>query len=295
VNTRLRLHAIYLSLSDAAFFEASVRSIYNDVDRITVTTTYDRDWKGVNRDPDGVVELILSRRFDPERKIDLIVGDETNEARSRNRAMDYAHPRRQSTRVQRQHADDGVRSPVDYFLIIDPDEIYEEGTLPRLVDYAAQRRLPIYRVAAVRYFKRWCYRIDGLEWSTALVRADVRFTHLRNRKIPLWRRVSSRIPLLPRSAAVTIRRSEDVPAGVGVFHHGSYVGPRERIAEKLGSFGHADEVEGDWMSRIWDEWTPATRNFNPAWPKLFPSATELRLSDLPAEIRDFPWPAEYLA
>lgn len=290
----LRLHAIYLSLSDAPFFEASVRSIYDHVDAITVTTTYDRDWKGRRRAPDDLISLVLERNFDPDRKIDLIVGCESSEARARNRAMDHADPHGRSRRVARQHAVDLGRPPVDYFLVIDPDEIYEAGALARLAAHAARRRLPVYRVPAVRYFKRWTYRVDGHEWSTALIRADTRLHHLRNIAAPVWRRAGARAPLIAASARDRLRRWEDIPPEVAVFHHGSYVGPRQRIVDKLGSFGHADEVAQDWITGVWDQWTPESRDFNPAWPDLYPSARRVTLADLPPEIVDFPWPDEYL-
>ncbi len=86
----------------------------------------------------------------------------------------------------------------------------------------------------------------------------------------------------------------DIPPSVGVFHHGSYVGPRARIEAKLQTFGHAHEVEPDWMARTWDVWTPDTRDFNPAYPHLFPRARRIDLDALPDEITAYAWPAEYL-
>ena len=95
----LRVHAIYSVLDEAPLFAASVRSIYEHVDGITVITTHDRDWQGRPCDADELVALVLSRELDPEHKIELAVVNETNEARSRNRAMDLAAPRRRSLRV----------------------------------------------------------------------------------------------------------------------------------------------------------------------------------------------------
>lgn len=290
----LRLHAIYLSLGDSVFFEASLRSIYQDVEGIAVVTTYDRDWNQAHHEPDDLVFRILSRGLDPDHKIEVLVLNETNEARCRNRAMDAADPRGRSRRVRRQHARDHDRPPVDYFLIVDPDEIYERGALRRLAEHAARRRLPIYRLGAVRYFKRWVYRVDGLEWSTALVRSDHRLSDARNWAIPFWRRAASRLPFLAADLRSAIRRVEDVPADVAVFHHGSYVGGKERIAHKLTASAHAALFSTDWLERVWEGWTPEMKDFNPAWPALYPSAQEVAVESLPAEIADFPWPPGYL-
>lgn len=290
----LRLHAIYLVLGDAAFLEASVRSIYEWVDGITVVTTYDRDWCGKTRPPDDAVRMVLERLFDPDRKIDLIIASETNEARSRNRAMDFANPTHRSRRVRKQHAGDLPLPQPDYFLIIDPDEIYDVDGVQRLAEYASRDRLPIYRVAAHRYFKRWIYRVDGFEWSTALVRADMRLKSLRNWEPAFWRRVARAAPGLSPRARSRILCIADVPPEIVVFHHGSYVGPRERIVAKLASFGHAAEVRRGWLEAVYDRWTPASRNFNPVWPELYPSAEEIPLSALPPAIRESTWPDGYL-
>jgi hypothetical protein len=294
-RSRLRLHAIYAVLDDVALFRASVRSVYEHVDRITVITTHDVDWRGLPREPSGLVSTVLARDLDPDRKIDLIVTSERNEARERNRAMDYAAPRRESWDVRRQSADDPGFEPPDYFLIIDADEIYEEGALERLSEYVDRDgRRPIYRVPCVRYFKRWNYRVDGYEWPVALVRADRRLEHLRARRANLARRAAARAPGVPQRARDALRGFADVPPEVAVFHHGSYVGPRSRIEAKIAAWGHADEVESGWLDDVWDNWTPSMRDFNPVYPNFFHRATEISPDTLPPEIRAVDWPSEYL-
>jgi hypothetical protein len=292
----MHVQAIMLCLGDAEFLPASVGSIYDAVDGITIVTTYDRDWKGRERKPDGLVEEVLSRRIDPDRKIDLIVVSDTSEAGARNRAMDLADPRPASRRLRRQHELDAPRPPVDYFWVLDADEVYDRVDVPRLLEYVAQHRAPLYRVAALRYFKTWRYRIDGYEWSTAFVRADVRPSYLRNWEQSFFRRCVAkalRVVGAPKLAG-TVVRTHAGPECVAVFHHGSYVGPRERIVQKLTSFGHEHEVEPAWVQDVWDSWTPETKNFNPAWPELYPSATEIAFEELPLDVRISDWPAGYL-
>lgn len=286
----IRLHALYLVLGDVEFLESSVRSIYDEVHGITVITTYDRDWRGAPRPADAVVDVVLSRALDPERKIELVVMNETNEARARNRAMDLAAPRGKSIGVRRQHDHDEAFVRPDYFVIIDPDEVYERGTITRLAAYAEHDGRPLYRVAAVRYFQRWAFRVVGHEWSTVLVRADVRLNDLRNKRASVARRGLAF--LFPRLRPWLLW-SEDVPCDVAVFHHGSYVGPRERIARKLASFGHAAEVEPGWMESVWDHWSPAARDFHPVWPPLFASAEVVSDDELPRDVVEHVWPADY--
>jgi hypothetical protein len=290
----LRIHAIYAVLDDAELFSASLRSIYDHVDRITVTTTHDRDWHGVARGPSAITAAVLSRELDPERKIDLIVTSETNEARARNRAMDHAAPRPASRRVRREHELDAELVPPDYFLIIDADEIYEAEHLERLKAYVATERRALYRVACKRYFKRWNYRVAGHEWAVCFVRSDTRLPYLRMRKVALPRRVLAKVPGMPARAIAALRGFVDIPVEVGVFHHGSYVGPRSRIAAKLGAWGHASEVVPNWMEEVYDPWTPEAHDFNPVYRGLFPSATQLAVDELPPEIVDWRWSSDYL-
>jgi len=291
----IRLHAIYVALDDAALFRASVASIYAEVDGITVITNHDRDWHGGTRDPSGITAMILSREVDPDRKIDLIVTDETNEARARGRAMDFAAPRRRTFRVQQEHPGDPAFVPPDYFLIVDSDEIYEAGMITRLKAHVGRHRHPIYRVPCVRYFKRWNYRVDGYEWAVSVVRADQRLPYLRKRRtVHKLRRGLARMPGVRGEVRGRLLGSWDVPVEVACFHHGSYVGPRARIAAKLSAFGHSAEVGAGWLTEVYDRWSLESRNFNPAYPEMFPSAREIASADLPAEIRDLAWPDDYL-
>jgi hypothetical protein len=290
----LRLHAIYVALDELPLFRASLASIYDHVDRITVVTTHDCDWRGERRDPSAITADILGRDQDPERKVDLIVTSESNEARARNRAMDYAAPRASSLGVRRQHDRDEAYVAPDYFLIVDADEIYTADDLERLKGYVAAGRHPLYRVACRRYFKRWNYQVDGHEWAISFVRADRRLPYLRLHKVGLPRRALARVPRIPAAAKGALLGYHDIPAEIGVFHHGSYVGPRDRIAAKLESFGHRDEVSAHWMDDVYDAWTVKSRNFNPAYPEMFASATEIRRELLPDEIAARDWPPEYL-
>ncbi|MGI9120552.1 MAG: hypothetical protein ACR2G7_10620 [Acidimicrobiales bacterium] len=290
----MRFHAIYTVLNEADLFAASVASIYDHVDGITVISGYDRDWKGAPHIPEGVVDRVLSREVDPQRKIELIVAAESNEARSRNRAMDFASPRRRSAHVLRQHDGDLPLPEVDYFWIVDADEIYDSADAVRLKAHVAEGRRAFYQVAAVTYFKTWDYRLEGHEeWFTAFVRADRRCGDRRNPYPNLVSRLVYRLPVGRATWSRTLGL-ERIPPEVGVFHHGSYVGPRERIAAKVRGFSHSDQVPGLWLEQVWDGWTPETTNFHPTVPEAFPKVSRVARNQLPSEITGHDWPAGYL-
>jgi len=209
--------------------------------------------------------------------------------------MDFASGSRRSRAVRLQSGVDADLEPPDYFLIIDADEVYEAGALDRLRRYVVDHRAAIYRIGARRYFKYWTYRVTGLEYSISLVRADVRLPYLRRLLVPVPRRAIARIPHVPERVRDAALGYHDVPPEVAVFHHGSYVGPRDRIAGKLASFGHAHEVAPGWLERVWDDFDPTMRDFNPAYPDVFAACEEIAPDDLPLEIREHAWPVGYLA
>ena len=126
------------------------------------------------------------------------------------------------------------------------------------------------------------------------MRADVRLPYLRRLVIPKPRRAIAHVPGVPGRVRDLALGYHDVPPEVAVFHHGSYVGPRRRISDKLASFGHAHEVPTDWIDRVWDRFDPSMRDFNPAYPTVFPACERIDVDDLPHEIRDHAWPAGYL-
>lgn len=291
MSRALRMHAIYTVLGELDLLRASIAAIYDFVDGITIITNYDVDWNGNVVAPDNLVSEVLSRRFDPERKIDLLVSRETNEARSRNRAMDFALQRH---KVLQQHRGDIRPSGIDYFWIIDADEIYSARDSVSLIEYVGRRRGRYYEVAVFPYFKSWNYRIDGVHRGLAFVRSDKRFGSLRNP----YPTVVSRLAFKLRIPRTLVRRVffgvRQIPEQYGGFHHGSYVGPRSRISDKVQGFGHADEVNGSWIETVFDTWTPETKDFHPVTPAAFPRAVEVPLDDLPREIADFDWPDGYL-
>jgi hypothetical protein len=247
--------------------------------------------------PSDAVGQVLSRVDDPERKVDLVVLSETNEARHRNRLMDLASPRGASRRVALQHDGDHERPEVDYFLILDADEAWAPDDLERLRAHAAKRRLPFYRAASQPYFQRWRWRIDRLEWLTVLVRADHRTYRLRNPRLSLLRRAASRaVRPVATNLASRILQVEDVDAAVTRFHHASYVGPRARVERKLAASGHADEMFPNWLTTVYDRWDPErSRDFHPRRPELYPSVTRVDDEELPRAVREHPWPPGYFS
>lgn len=287
-RSALRFHAVYAVVNDAVMFECSVRSIYERVSRITVVTNLDRDWHGAPVDRDDLLERVLSRAFDPDRKIDVVVSSETNEARARNAPMDLAAG--VSRRVRSAHVGDVVEPAADFFWIVDADEVYEAAAVESLQAFVAQRRRPAYRVPFWTYFKSWNYRVQAIGWATTFLRADQRVFAIRNPRTPLRSKIAYRIPGISYEGVHRIGGNVQIPLDVGCFHHGSYIGD-ERVLRKVTAGGHRDHVIPGWIDDVWRRWTPASRDFHPTDPELFPSVEYVPTDQLPSEIASFPWPS----
>lgn len=290
----LRVHALMLVLQERHLLRATIRSIYEHVDTISVATSINRDLRGRMVEPDAGIYDLISRRYDPDRKIRVIVEDETSQARTYNRIIDGEMIGAQ--RPVRLHTEDDVTrgAAPDYFMIVDADEVWEAGALESAFGYLARHRPAYAQVPAAHYFHSWNYRVPGFEWFTVFVRADRRLHHMRNPNLTRWWMKalwSLRVPprFVLRTAGVVRLQPE-----VAHFHHGSWVGPRTRAEQKVAWSAHAHNFPEDWLERVWDEFGSDSTNLHPGNPQAFPSVEYVRTAALPEAIRQSEWPPGYL-
>lgn len=290
-------HAIYLLLNDHEFFPASLRSIYPHITGATVVTSYDRDRYDREVVPDGTIAELLSRELDPERKVNVLVATEGTEPALRNRAMAFAAlPNAAGDRWSPAERRARIERP-DWFWIVDADEIYAEADVRRLKDYVRTHPAVAYRLTADNYWRTWNWRIEQRGSYVVLVRPGQWFGHLRERHVSLPERAVQKLVherLLPERLGWRLQRTRLVPRSTAVFHHGSYLGDRARIAAKLRGSGHAAEFLDGWLDRVWDQWTPEMRDLHPVEPSTFPRALHVATPSLPAEVREHRWPEGWL-
>jgi hypothetical protein len=290
-------HAIYLVLNEAQLFEASLRSIYPHITGATVITSHDHDRFDRPVEPDHTVPALLSRDLDPERKVNVLVCAEGDEVSLRNRAMAFALP---PSRAAARHGQQPSRARIptpDWFWIVDADEIYDDGDVHRLKAYVAEHRARAYQVTADNYWRSWNWRIEQRGSYVVIVAPGVWFGELRHPQVRPRDRVLRRLAtwgVVPRDLSDRWRGIAEVPRDVAIFHHGSYLGDRDRIAAKLERSGHRDQHLADWLDRVWDGWTPDARDLHPFDPPAFPCAQHVATAQLPEAIRTTTWPDGWL-
>jgi hypothetical protein len=281
---------VYYVLNDREFFGASLRSVYDFVSGVTVVTRYDRDRYGDRRTPDGLVDLVLSRQFDPDRKVNLIVTSEGSEPRARNRAMAFAEASSPVVSIPREPP--GVPAP-DLFWHIDADEVYDEAEIDRLLDWVGEHRAQAYLMELRTYFRSWNWRVTERGTFVAMTRPGFRFGFIRNWYPTVWSRGWAKLARdgwISEQLALRPLRARLVPPSVAVCHHGSYVGSRSEIAQKLESSAHRHQFGDGWLEKVWDAWTPESRDFHPHEPGRFPAAEHVETTALPKAIREHSWP-----
>ena len=294
---RARLHAIYLVLNERPMFEASLRSVYPHVDGVTVVTSYDHDRYDVPVTPDDTVPRLLDRDLDADRKVNVLVAAEGTEASLRNRAMAFVcPPGRSQRRTGRDPSVDRIGRP-DAFLIVDADEIWPATALDKLRRWLPDHPAAAHRVQRDDHWRSWNWRIEGDTPALALVRpgtwfADLRHVHHDPRQ-RLLRRLQQR-GRVDADLAGRLGGVVDVPVDVARFLHGSWLGDRERVAAKLATSGHRDQVGARWLADVWDAWTPESRDLHPFDPPMFRRAVHVPTAALPEEVTRIEWPEGWI-
>ncbi len=277
---RLGIHAIVLALNEEVFIANQLRTLYPFCSGISVLTQYDRDWYGKSVQPDDTVKIVANYP-DPEGKIHLVIRRFRDETAARNSEMIALTGRpdkgimSHGTPMERIRAFHAIP---DYFWLVDADEFYDPDTVPAILDYLASKRPSGMRVHGFNYVGTWNRRVPSDVVSFCqfgFIRPGLLFEC---RRTITWNesRVAKALHLLrlPDFSARLFGFIE-CPKEVGVFHHGCWIGPGERLAFKAAHSSHREIDRPDYP----DEIGSLPFEFVP-------------LNELPRNIRDWEWPPD---
>ena len=252
---KLKIHAICIALNEEIFIEGLLNSLYKFCSGISIITQFDRDYYGKVIKPDATVNRVLNYN-DPAGKIHLVMRKYNDETVSRNHEMlslisnpikgvvPYSVP---LEKIKTFH------ERPDYFLIVDPDEIYDVGTFENIVDYLADKRPKGMRVRGYNYLKKWNCRIpnDVVNFvQFGFVKPGLLFS---TRRVITWNefRIKKLLSILKLpDFSAKLYGFINCPEEVGVFHHGIYLGDEERLKQKYAKHSHQESNNPEWISEV---------------------------------------------
>lgn len=265
-----KIGVVVIVQNDSETIERSIRSYYDYVDHIIVSTDPKRGFSGKEITQDNTLEII--RSLDINNKIEILEND----------YYKSSDPMENET-LQRQCAVDYLSSNNGYewILQIDADEVF--------LDFPSLLNNIINKPTKYAVFWRWITVFNLLDDGRLLIVVDnnnlpllERFPlgHRRDVKLERARRV-----MRPRRFINKIF-SWKIEGGMSfndaVLHY-SYAKSPQRIKEKLRTFGHSHEFDTDAYYDLWlkskTDWG-SIKNFHPVVPSQWPALRPYTLQEL---------------
>lgn len=237
--------ACYCVYNDFEFLQASVESIINFVDTVYFFVSFSRyDGKFFNDDNIKTLQVV-SNLLKQYPKCKLFRKDWKDQLVQRNEAISI------------------VEKDYEYCLIIDADEIWDDGSISGLMYYKQQHKhIDVFTTRFYTYYKSLKYRISPLQnlKATSLIKSHVRLT-------------------CERGTKGTKYSIKDIPSWHVCWHHPSHVRSDEKMKMKWGVANVSN-----WYEKFWLNWTPEMINFHPVKPEEFHSVVEISKCDLPTHL-----------
>lgn len=243
--------ACYCIYNDHEFLTASVESIVNYVDAIYFFVSFSRfDGKSFKNDNEKTL-IVIASLIKKYPKCRLFRKDWKEQILQRNEAISI------------------IEMNYEYCLIIDADEIWDDGSITGLMYYKQQHKnIEVFTTRFYTYYKSLKYRITPLQnlKTTSLIKSYVRLTCTRGTK-------------------GTKYNLRDIPHSHVCWHHPSHVRSDIKMKMKLEIAEH--NCREGWYEKFWLNWTPEMINFHPEKPEEFHSVVEIKKEDLPTSLHYF--------
>ena len=246
--------------NDQETIERSLRSFYQYVEAILVTTDPKTGWSGQPIVPDGTVDII--RNMDTDNKIRII---------ERNFYV-YAEPMRNDT-AQRQFSSDKLgewRKDLDWIAQVDADEEFMDfrqfievaNTVPRWTKCIYWNWIMLFRLVDNEKM------LVVAEPDGSLKKQYYPLAHRPNAKLDLCR-----TPSLPRWYIPRLIRWNHYARPDCCALHYTFAKSAARIQEKLRTWSHANDFDTKAYYALWEaaaqQWD-TMKNFHPTHPELWP-------------------------
>ena len=277
----MKIGAVYCVYNEDEYIAYSIRSILDFADRVYVLlgsapySAYNAAAREQFRDADQT-EAIVRGLAQASPKITLVTGVWDAERDHRNAGLQLC-----------------VRDRMDYYFLVDGDEVYRQDHLERLrEDLAAHPEASQFIIKCDLFWRSFRYRIpaDDLGWMPRRVFKLTRWSALGKSHLP----VPIRCRFTGNNKTNSWGAVHHVDPQRAIFYHFSFARRPDKMREKLRTYSHAHEVLDGWFERVWMRWPEQRdmRDLNPVDPPKLPRAVYRDLADLPEVLRTHPYYAQ---
>ena len=144
----------------------------------------------------------------------------------------------------------------DYVLIVDADELYtkedQQKIIKRLdnpidISYVSNRAIPAFRCGTMTtYWKNSDYILDPKDRHKPIIAVDPKQLYCHEHR--QFKYINNEIDSLEYAPEIDIS-----------CHHMSWAKPDHKIAEKIQSFSHHDDIRENWYENVWTKWEPNSK------------------------------------
>ena len=262
----MRFGAVYCLYDDHEYLAISLEPIKCHLAKILFLIS-DVPWNGERCDNSPTIRAVEQIcRSNPN--CEVFYGHWTNEMDQRNFGLDCL-----------------FSEGIDYSLIIDNDEIYDERHFSNILGYVRERpSCSAFHIEWNTYWKKDYYRVEPRESykPVVMVKTDsFLFTAIRG-GVTAVRRTGAGLVRGPDGYNATL-----IPPDVAICYHLSYARTDEFMRRKLETNSHAPEFLSNWYSDVWLKWTPEMRHLHPVTPAQYECAVREDFLTLPIVLQRF--------
>ncbi len=253
----MKIAVCSIAYNEADIIKACILNWKGKVDKHLVLVS-SLPWNGAPVESDQTVEI--ARREGAE----VIVGYWENEPMMRNWGLAYLYD-------------------YDYVLIVDPDELYTEADQQKILarladpfDYINRVMSPMrcFRVARMKtYWKNSDYIFDPPDLHKPYIAVDPKQARFWNKRELMG---FTKSPF-------NIERSELIDATI---HHFSWMKTDAKVAEKIESYSHAQDIREGWYENVWLAWKPGSDMLLRPYGSVKGEESIAKLEPAPEEIKN---------
>lgn len=260
-----KIAAAYVLFDDIELLPLSLDSTLKVCDKVFLLINR-KPWRNAeNAPPNDSAIQYCQNLTKSNNKIEVHIGEWLTEHETRNYGLDICKEQN-----------------IDYCLIIDSDEIYDDLSLANLKSILAQNtnNIPAFHTYWNTYWKTQpLHVIEPRENFSPLIACKANQFRFYDKR--------AGISLDPSGLPTQNYQASLLSPHNFICHHLSYARSDEYIKKKISYFSHSHEIVKDWYEKVWLTWKPGDKNLHPVNPSQYQKAVKQDLNLLPPVLKKY--------